>query len=295
MPGRQFLPGQHAELWILDVDSGEKRLRWRSDELLFEAPNWTRDGWLLINGDGLLFRLTADGDDEPEQLFTGEAPDLNNDHVLAPDGRHVYCSSSHDFHIYRVPLPGTEGEAQRVTQDDGGTWHFLHGVSPDGRELAWIGLSRLDQDTWRTNIHVSPADGSGEQRQLTDDEFPDDGSEYSPDGQWLWFNSERGSATPGHAQLFRMPVGGGEPEQFTSDERVNWFPHLSPDGRRIVYVSFEPGTLGHPENRPVILRELLGKDQHRDLVEVFGGQGTMNVNSWAPDNRRIAYVAYSRP
>ena len=88
------------------------------------------------------------------------------------------------------------------------------------------------------------------------------------------------------------PDGSGV-EQLTYDERVNWFPHLSPDGRRMAYVSFPPGTLGHPADRDVILR-LCAPDGTgiRDLVRLHGGQGTMNVNSWAPDSRRLAYVDY---
>ena len=137
-----------------------------------------------------------------------------------------------------------------------------------------------------------PATG-GEATRLTDDDHPDDGAEYSPDGAWICFNSERGSSTPGHAQLFRMRPDGSDLEQLTDDERVNWFPHLSPDGRRVAYVSFPPGTLGHPADRDVILRRCAPDGTGiRDLVRLHGGQGTMNVNSWAPDSRRLAYVDY---
>jgi TolB protein len=31
---------------------------------------------------------------------------------------------------------------------------------------------------------------------------------------------------------------------------------------------------------------------HVQVIEVFGGQGTLNVNSWAPDGERFAYVSY---
>lgn len=312
MSPRTLAAGQRADLWILDVDTGEKTLRWQSSELLVEAPNWTADGWLVVNGDGKLWRLTEDGADEPEVVPTPGLDDLNNDHVLAPDGRHVFVSDSGDRQVHRVALPTADGHVSeapvRMTAADDGLVHFLHGVSPDGAELAWIGLSVEDDGTVLTNIWCSAVTGEGvgpdqttspRLRQVTHDRFPDDGAEYSPDGQWLWFNSERGSTEPGHAQVFRMPVGGGEPEQLTFDERVNWFPHLSPDGRRVVYISFPPGTLGHPADHDVVLRELLldqpdeqGRPTHRDLVWLFGGQGTINVNSWAPDSRRIAYVSY---
>jgi len=89
-----------------------------------------------------------------------------------------------------------------------------------------------------------------------------------------------------------MRPDGSDVEQLTTDERVNWFPHVSPDGSSVVYVSFPPGTLGHPADLDVIIR-LLGTDRTgTDLVHLFGGQGTINVPSWAPDSRRFAYVAY---
>ncbi len=123
--------------------------------------------------------------------------------------------------------------------------------------------------------------------------YPNDGPEYSPDGAWIYFNSERSAGEPGHSQCFRMRPDATGVEQLTFDERVNWFPHLSPDGQSVVYISFPRGTLGHPADREVIIRFMLpdGSGQ-RDVVSCFGGQGTINVNSWAPDNKRFAYVAY---
>ena len=60
----------------------------------------------------------------------------------------------------------------------------------------------------------------------------------------------------------------------------------------VVYLSYPPGTTGHPPDKDVILRlAALDGSAQRDLVALFGGQGTINVNSWAPDSRRFAYVA----
>jgi len=128
---------------------------------------------------------------------------------------------------------------------------------------------------------------------LTDSPKPHDGSEFSPDGAWVYFNAELNTDIPGHAQLFRMRPDGSGVEQLTADERVNWFPHLSPDGRRLVYISFPPGTLGHPENKPVqvAVADALARNETR-RIDLFGGQGTINVNSWAPDSVRLAYADY---
>jgi TolB protein len=209
---------------------------------------------------------------------------------MAPDGSVVYVSAE-DGQLYAIPFAG--GSPRRVSNDRGANFHhYLHGVSPDGQTLAYIGLVGNPGGAATTNVFTIPAAG-GTDLQLTDDEFADDGAEFSSDGDWIYFNSERGSTRPGHAQLIRMRPDGSGLEQLTFDERVNWFPHPSPDGSQVAYVSFPPGTLGHPPDLEVIIR-LIAPDggTSRDLTTVFGGQGTMNVPSWAPDSHQLAFVEY---
>jgi len=291
MPPRTFArPGQRAQLLTLDVDSGATELVHESSELLLEAPNWSADGrWLVVNGHGRLFRVRPAPGSEPEEVPLGGVPPINNDHVLSPDGRTAFVSAD-DGHLWAVPLEG--GAPRRITNDRGPDFvHYLHGVSADGAALAYIGLVRHGDGGVSTNVWTIPSAG-GADVQITDDAFPDDGSEFSPDGRWIYFNSERASTAPGHAQLFRTSLDGGAVEQLTDDERVNWFPHPSPDGTRVAYVSFPSGTVGHPADVDVVLRLREADGTVRDLVELFGGQGTLNVPSWAPDGRRLAYVAY---
>lgn len=289
MPPRVLQAHQRADLHVVDVESGVVRLVHSSDQLLFEAPNWTPDGTsLLVNGDGLLFRVLATGG-ELESVSLGGIPPINNDHVVSPDGSTVFVSAD-DGHLYAVPF--ATGVARRVSNDHGPQFHhYLHGISPDGGTLAYIGLTEGSDGRITTNVFLVPAAG-GEDVQLTDDAYPDDGCEFSPDGRWIYFNSERGSSVAGHAQLFRMSVAGGSIEQLTHDERVNWFPHVSPDGSRIAYISFPPGTLGHPADRDVVVRLIEPDGLTRDVAHLFGGQGTLNVGSWAPDSRSFAFVSY---
>ena len=283
-------PGQIARLTVMDCDTGGTEVVLETS-VLIEAPNWTPDGrFLIVNEGGRLFRIAADGSSGLQEIDTGSVRKCNNDHVLSPDGKTIYVSA--DGHLYAVPIEG--GEPRRVSNvHDRGYLYFLHGVSPDNRTLAYVAVEAVGDNQWaRINIATIPAAG-GKDTLLTNIDVPNDGPEYSPDGRFIYFNSEQGADKPGHAQLFRMDANGSGIARLTFDARVNWFPHVSPDGTRIVYLSYPPDTRGHPADLDVILRVMpAGGGASRDLAAFFGGQGTINVNSWAPDSRRFAYVAY---
>lgn len=284
---RTLQPGQRCEVWIASA-TGESELVYSTDELLLEAPNWTLDGSaLILNGDGKLWSFeVADG--TLSHVPLGGIPDLNNDHVLAPDGQAIYLSAN-DGHIYRAPLGG--GEAERITDDDG-SFHFLHGVSPDGRELAYVGIEAGDF-TLPGRLRTLPSDG-GATAGVDVGPGHCDGPEYSPDGKWLYLNTESFSALPGHAQLARVQVDGTGFERLLESHTVDWFPHLSPDGELASYIRFPAGTAGHPADLPVAVVLVSTGDWTAPLHiwPLFGGQGTLNVNSWSPDSRRFAFVAY---
>lgn len=287
--GRALVAGQISQLVVIDSETGARTVVFEADEII-EAPNWTPDGEALIfNAGGELWRIDHQGHSAPEAIDTGHLRDLNNDHVLSPDGKVIYVSSN-DGHLYS--LPATGGTPVRVSNAHATPFHYyLHGISPDGATLAYVAVEGKGEGR-RINIFTIPSAGGPDTR-LSDISKPNDGPEYSPDGAWIYFNSERASERPGHAQVFRMRPDGSGIEQLTFDGRVNWFPHLSPDGRKMVYISYPEGTLGHPADKQVILRVMHPDGgEPRDLATFNGGQGTINVNSWAPDSRRFAYVVY---
>lgn len=289
--GRTLASGQRSELTVRDSRTGGSRVILATDQVI-EAPNWTPDDqFLLFNSGGRLFKVGVAGGG-PIDIDSGGLSDLNNDHVLSPDGQTIYVSSD-DGHLYALPIGG--GAPARISNTHATPFHYyLHGISPDGRTLSYVAIEGGGADR-RINIFSMPAAGGPDTR-LTDMDLPSDGPEYSPDGRWIYFNSERAAGKPGHAQIFRMnALDGTELEQLTFDRLVNWFPHLSPDGQQVVFLSFPTGTLGHPADKDVQLR-LMAPDgsNQRTLAQIFGGQGTINVNSWSPDSRRLAYVAYPK-
>ncbi|MFT3907590.1 MAG: hypothetical protein QM718_14940 [Steroidobacteraceae bacterium] len=253
-----------------------------------EAPNWSPDGrWLVFNGDGRLFRVPSDGRGEPQPIDTGAIYDVSNDHLFSPDGRQLYFTAGGQIH--RVPFSGGTPQTLSTADGDDPLQLYLHGISPDGQ---WLSATALHTRSARLAIHALPTSG-GQSHCILEPGVAIDGPEYAPDGEWLYFNSELQGRWPGDSQLFRARRDGSGIEQLTRDERVNWFPHLAPDNGRLAYLSYAPRTEGHPANRDVLLRCLTFADGAvHDIIALCGGQGTLNGNSWAPDSRHLAYVAY---
>ena len=294
VPPRTLAKGQRCEVWVHDVARAENRMIFATTDLLLEAPNWALDGdALILNGNGTLWRLPVDAP-KLHAIDIQGVPPLNNDHVLDPDGVHIFVSSYDDWQLYRAPLAG--GKAVQVSGKEGpaGLLHFLHGVSPDGQQLAFVGVqAEINDVNFRfitAEICTLSADGRGF-RQITSGGAPSDGPEYSPDGQWLYFNTETFS---GHAQIARMRPDGSDMVRLTDEPTVDWFPHISPDGTLAVYLAYPAGTQGHPADLWVDLKLVRGGDwaAAKPVARLFGGQGTINVNSWSPDSTRFAFVTY---
>lgn len=277
-------PHLHCALETVAINSKDRRVRYHTTEHI-EAPNWSRDGkYFLLNSGGHMYRLAVTGN-TPELIDTGFASRCNNDHGLSPDGTRLAISDqSQDGKSRIYVLPASGGTPRKVTVLGPSYWH---GWSPDGLTLAYCGERDGEFDVYTVGV-----DG-GEEKRLTTAKGLDDGPDFSPDGRFIYFNSDR----TGTMQIWRMRPDGTEQEQLTHDELNNWFPHPSPDGKWLVFLSYEHEVKGHPANQRVQLRlmALSGSTQNnvQDLASLFGGQGTINVPSWSPDSRELAFVSYA--
>jgi hypothetical protein len=293
VPVRRLRPGQTCRVWTVRPTGESPVRRFETSRCRLEAPNWLSSGdALVLNGDGILWRLSLSAEPELVPVEITGVPQLNNDHVLDPDGEHVYLSA-YDRQLYRAPVRGGAAELVTVHPAPDGLQHYLHGVHPRGGRLALAGIRPVPGGQERADIYTMSARG-GDYCRLTSGPGHSDGAEYSPDGEWIYFNTE---LFDGRAQIARVHPDGSDLEQLTFDDDAHWFPHLSPDGRWAVYLAFPPGTQGHPADVRVELRVVAPDDWSFavTVVRLFGGQGTLNVPSWAPDSTAFAYVTYSEP
>lgn len=285
----QCRPNTSSELCVLDTLTGEVQALAQFDHVI-EAPNWLQKDpdKLIYNDSGHLYRYSIQ-ENTVTLLDTGKCDNCNNDHVLSPDNSHIAVSHSDSgwmSQIYILPIDG--GSPRLVTPNFPS---FLHGWSPDGKELCYCAFRDHGKGT-EVDVYAISSEG-GEEWQLTNHAGFNDGPEYSPDGKYIWFNSTR----TGLMQCWRMKRDGTEQTQMTFTPRNNWFPHVSPDGTQVLYLSYSRDGLDAKEHLPNMwvqlrLMDADGKND-REVLSFFGGQGSVNVNSWHPDSRHLAFVRYT--
>jgi Tol biopolymer transport system component/catechol 2,3-dioxygenase-like lactoylglutathione lyase family enzyme len=286
-------PRTRSKITVYSLQDKSSKVIYTEDKV-FEAPNWSPDGkYLLVNSGGSLYKLAVDSPDpKPEKMDSRGIVGINNDHGISPDGKQIALSARiSGAPASQVYLIGSDGSNPRLMTKNSPSYY--HGWSPDGKWLAYCAQRDGNFDIYRVPV------SGGEEERLTSSPGYDDGPDYSPDGKWIYINSDR----TGQFQIWRFPAEGAGPgdakaQRVTNDEFEDWFPHPSPDGKWMVFVSFPKGTKGHPANQNVRLRMMplpgavLQAAKTEVIAELFGGQGTINVNSWSPDSQRFAYVSY---
>ena len=292
-------PAQHlrSHLFIYDLRSGASHEIFTADTV-WEAPNWSPDGTYLISNSGghiYKFVLKPDGTSEtPQKLAIPDDHRCNNDKAISPNGKMLAFSANvPPQRGSQVFLANADGSDVKLMAADSPS--YFHGWSPDNKTLAFVAQRN---GSGQYDIYSMPAGGGPEQR-LTEDIHQDDGPDYSPDGKWIYINSNRS----GKEAIWRFPAAGAGPndekaQMVISDSLEDWFPHPSPDGKKLVYIGYPTGTPTHDPRSVQIKIKLVAV--HHDkvaatqkvLLEGTGGQGTFNVNSWAPDSMRFAYVLY---
>jgi TolB protein len=284
-----------SHITVYDMGTRQSKVVYSADQVI-EAPNWSHDGkFLIVNTGGNLYRLPVAGEAKLEQIDLGAGGyRCNNDHDFTRDGKLLaFSASSAASRQSQVYLANGDGTGAKLMTPLAPS--YFHGWSPDSNWLAFVG----QREGKFTLLRVAAA--GGEEQRLTSKGY-DDGPEYSPNGKWIYFNSNRN----GGWDIWRIPADGGGPddakaERVTNDDVEDWFPHFSPNGKLMLIFGFPHGTANHGEKMDgVVLRlmpapgDKLKPARLEELVKFFGGQGTINVNSWSPDSKKFAYVVYEK-
>lgn len=292
-PDEQHL---RSRLFIYDLHDGSSRLLYSADSI-WEAPNWSPDGkYLIANSGGGIYKLALkqNGTAEPQRLAVPANFQCNNDKAISPNGKKLAFSATVPPHKgSQVFLADADGSHVKLMTSESPS--YFHGWSPDNKTLAFVAQRN---GSGQYDIYGMPAEG-GAEKQLTSNIHHDDGPDYTPDGKWIYINSDRS----GKEAVWRFPADGAstndaKAEMVVSDGLEDWFPHISPDGKKMVYIGYPTGTPTHNPRNVQIEIKLVAIDHgdvaasQKTLVKAIGGQGTMNVNSWAPDSMHFAYVVY---
>ena len=278
-----------CRLETMEVSTGKRKVILEKPKR-FEAPNWMPDGKkLLFNMDGSLYTIPVSGG-ELSKLNTGFADRNNNDHGISFDGKLLAISHHKEglkgggSTVYTLPITG--GDPVQITKETPSYWH---GWATNNREVVYV-ARRKGNDSY--NIYRADIKTKKETQLTNFSGSHVDGPEYSPDGKFIYYNGSQS----GTMQLWRMKPNGTQNEQLTFDEYNDWFPHISPDGKWIAFISF-PSTIpvnAHPSYKRVMLRLMpTTGGAVKTIAYLYGGQGTINVPSWSPDSKHIAFVSNS--
>jgi TolB protein len=116
-----------------------------------------------------------------------------------------------------------DGEANKRLTSHGGN-SYAPRWSPNGRYITFVNDANGDGD-----IYIMEADGQGSLLLTPDDNAAEDGGPtFTPDGNWIYFVSNRGGGT---FQIYRVDLRGNQLERITQnardDQSVDFRPELS--------------------------------------------------------------------
>jgi TolB protein len=283
--GKNARPVLYSTLQTIQIEDQYRRATViRSVPKAMQSVNWVPGGKsLYVQEDGHLERidyLDPPAGAPPQPIAVGKLVDCSGNHGISPDGRWLAVSCAETprggHQVYVLPAGG--GDAVRQLTH-GALSSFFHAWSPDSRIVAFTRGSASKAD-----IFTIPASG-GEESRLTRDTL-NDGPDFSPDGQFIYFDSSRSGST----QIWRMRPDGSQPEQITDDHGRNSSPHISPDGKNLAFLS-QPGNANSRVGDAALKIMAFSDGLIRTLADFQGDRGSFAMYSWG-DVDHLAFISY---
>jgi eukaryotic-like serine/threonine-protein kinase len=216
----------------------------------------------------------------PTALLQGQAS--NQSPVWSPDGRRLLFVSNRDgprdvYALSLSPAGRPRGQVRRVTT---GLGALSISISADQRRLAYD-VYAARANIWSLPIpQGGPITGDGAV-QLTHGTQIVESVRVSRDRRWLLYDSN----LRGNANIYRIPIAGGEPEQLTNDSANEFAPDLSPDGRAVAYHSWRTGT------RDIEVKPLAGGP----VEQVTATPAQESYPVWSPDGGTLMFYEQAPP
>ena len=282
--GRRFAYTNTDTLFTQDLDRPVRSVVATGGEI--HSPAWSPDGrWIAYVLGNLQFHTIANlapsairvvrASGGPPVAITDNGS-LNTSPIWLPGRRALLFISDRDGgrDIYEVFL-------KRSGAPDGAPVRVTTGLNPErlslsanGRWLAWSVYTET-ANLWSLPIPSGDSVRLTEARQVTQGDQNIENVAASPDGQWLYYDSDRS----GTSHIWRQRVTGGLSEQLTNDSAPDFDPAVSPDGREIAFHSFRTG------NRDIFVMPAAGGP----AVQVSTSpQHDWNPN-WEPDGQSLIW------
>ena len=228
-------------------------------------------GWIVLArvSDGTLTTIT-------------DSLTLNHSPVWSPDGRWVYFVSNRDGpnDIYGVAVTKdgkVDGAVERLSTGLGA--HTIS-ISASGSRLAFSRYTSRSS-LWSIPIPSRPPVSGSAATRITNANEVIEAVSISADGKWLFYDSN----LSGNADLFRLPLAGGEPEQLTTDRADDFAPDPSPDGREIAFHSWRGGS------RDIYVQRLDGGG----VQQVTNSPQQEALARWSPDGKSLVFTNLAPP
>jgi eukaryotic-like serine/threonine-protein kinase len=186
-------------------------------------PTWSPDGRYVAfqRGDGIYVIPALGG---PERRLLAPSWDFD----WSPDGKYLVCEAPPNGALSLVAVDNPENK-RPLTTSVGQTYDAYPRFSPDGTTVAFVRL--LSNVAYVQDVHLVRIAG-GEPKRLTFDNTSIGGLDWTPDGAYIVFSSDR---LGGNGRLWKVSASGGAPEPLSVGQGGASSLTLSRDGRRLAY------------------------------------------------------------